>query len=72
VRPDREEITLPVLLSKREAAARYNISLRQVDYLLADGILPRVQLGRKLVRIPMAKAEQVMESLTTGGYRDLA
>ncbi|MEE4210110.1 MAG: helix-turn-helix domain-containing protein [Parvularcula sp.] len=57
----------PMLMTKREAAARYRVSLRQVTALIGDGVLPAVRLGRRCVRVPVAKADAVMNSLTTGG-----
>ena len=52
-----------VLMTRREAAQRYAISLRSLDTLIAEGVLPTVRLGRRMVRIPVVKADAVVEQL---------
>lgn len=59
--------TAPKLIKKREAAERYSVSLRQIDNLIRDGIMPTIKLGRRCIRIPVTQADAVLESLMTGG-----
>jgi excisionase family DNA binding protein len=57
----------PLLLTRREIALRYGISLRHLDYLIRDGIIPSVRLGKRCLRIPVEAADKVVRDLQTGG-----
>ena len=59
----------PLLLTREAAAARYSVSLRQIDAWIASGFLPCVRLARRLVRIPANLADQVMLSPVEGGQK---
>ena len=53
------------LLTKQQVAARFGgVSLRFVDELLARRALPKVKLGRKLVRIPGQAVEDYLAAHT--------
>lgn len=56
-----------VAMKRPEFAARWQISLRQLDLLIEAGICPRIKLGRRLVRIPVEKADAALMSYCTGG-----
>ena len=58
----------PLLVTREIAAKRYAISLRHLINLIDGGVIPVVRLGRA-VRIPVAKADRVIESLVTGGMK---
>jgi excisionase family DNA binding protein len=52
-------------LTKQQVAARFGgVSIRFVDELLARRILPKIKLGRKLVRIPSQAVEDYLASHT--------
>lgn len=57
----------PRYITRQNAAARYEVSIRHLDGLIRDGIIPAVRLGKRCLRIPVAKADAVVESLETGG-----
>lgn len=57
----------PRYITRQNAAARYEVSIRHLDGLICDGIIPAVRLGKRCLRIPVAKADAVVESLETGG-----
>ena len=52
------------MLTIDEAADRLNVKARYIRYLIAEGRIDIVKIGR-LVRIP----EQTIEDLVTVGYR---
>ena len=54
-------------MTRDQAAKRYAVSLRQIASMLAGGVLPRVKLGRKCIRIPIQEADTTMRRLVTGG-----
>lgn len=62
--------TDPLLIDRRAAAVRYSLSLRTVDTLLTDGILPRVKLSKRCTRIPVAEADAMIMNLKTGGLKN--
>lgn len=55
-----------LLTSRRDYARRIGVSLRQLDYLVADGIIPVVRLGRRCVRIPVEQADAAILKNSTG------
>jgi hypothetical protein len=56
-------------LTRKEAAVRYSVSLRQIDSMLANGVLPKISLGRRCIRIPIRAADEVINSHITGGHQ---
>ena len=52
--------------SRREAADALGISLRMLDYLLADGKIRGRRLGRRVL-IPRAEVEQFLSGSGVGG-----
>lgn len=62
------EATAPHLITRETAAKRYAISLRHLDDLIAEGVIPATRLGRS-VRIPVSQADRAIEALTVGGVR---
>jgi excisionase family DNA binding protein len=62
---DFDATTMPSrMLTVVEAAERLNVKERYIRYLIAEGRIDIVKIGR-LVRIP----EQVIENLVAVGYR---
>jgi excisionase family DNA binding protein len=59
----------PIYMSKAQACKRYGFCLRYISMLIEQGIIPSVKLGRRCIRIPIAKADEALESLTTGGIK---
>ncbi len=53
--PERPQ--LPPMYSIAETAEALGVSTNTVDRLLSEGILPRVKIGRRLTRIPLAAIE---------------
>lgn len=51
---------LAVIANKREYAARWGVSSRTVSNLLATG-LPHCSISSRMVRIPIAEADQWMK-----------
>ena len=65
--PPMSKLPAPLqpLLTKQEVAARFGgVSIRFVDELLARRILPKIKLGRKLVRIPSQAVENYLAAHT--------
>ena len=60
----------PVYATRAQIAERYSISKRHLDYLIRDGVIPSVRLGKRCLRIPIAKADAYLESLQTGGMKN--
>jgi hypothetical protein len=56
----------PVYATRAQMAARYSISPRHLDYLIKDGIIPSVRLGKRCLRIPVSEADAYVKSLQTG------
>ena len=59
----------PVVLTRREAAQRYRMSLRQLDNLLRADVLPQLRIGRS-VRIPVQQADEAILSFAVGRAAD--
>lgn len=53
---------LPVLMSRRQAAAQLGLCTRSIDWLISTGKLAHVRIGRR-VQIPTA---QLLEFAATG------
>ena len=60
----------PIYATRAQIAERYAISKRHLDYLIRDGVIPSVRLGKRCLRIPIAKADAYLESLQTGGMKN--
>lgn len=52
-----------ILLTRAECARRYSMSIRSVDYLIQNGVIPKITIGEKFVRIPLREADKKMLSL---------
>jgi excisionase family DNA binding protein len=48
---------LPINLSRKDAAQRLGISLRTLDYIITNGLLPVRKIGRRTL-IPVRSLEQ--------------
>ena len=59
----------PIYATRAQIAERYSISKRHLDYLIKDGVIPSVRLGKRCLRIPIAQADAYLESLQTGGIK---
>ena len=59
----------PVYATRAQMAARYSISPRYLDYLIKDGIIPSVRLGKRCIRIPVSQADAYLKSLQIGGNK---
>ena len=53
------------LLTKREVAALLKVSTRTVENLTSRGILPKINLGTKMVRYPLDGINRVLQAYTT-------
>lgn len=62
-----KEAHIPLYATRAQIAARYSISPRHLDYLIKDGIIPSVRLGKRCLRIPISEADSYVKSLQTGG-----
>lgn len=60
---------LPKYINRAQAAKRYGVSIRKLDYLIEDGIIPAARLGKRCLRIPVHRADEVIARLVTGGAR---
>lgn len=58
-----------LLITRRDACARYALSLRTVDSLLSDGVLPAVRLSARCIRIPREQADAALMKFKTGGVK---
>ena len=47
-----------VLMTRKEAATRYSLSVPQVDRFIVEGVLPSIKFGRRCLRIPVKLADQ--------------
>jgi hypothetical protein len=65
--PQPQAETQVVAMRKPDFAKRWSISLRALDSLIADSIVPTIKLGRRLVRIPVEAADAALMAYTTGG-----
>ena len=61
-----KEAHSPLYATRAQIAARYSISPRHLDYLIKDGIIPSVRLGKRCIRIPVREADAYVKSLQTG------
>ena len=61
--------TTPFVLTRREAAQRYRMSLRQLDSLLRADVIPQLRIGRS-VRIPVQQADEAILSFAVGRAAD--
>ncbi len=57
----------PLFLTRHDAVARYRLSLRTIDTLIAEGVLPSVRLSARCLRIPREQADAKLLSYQTGG-----
>ena len=62
-----ETETQAIAITRNDFAKRWSMSLRALDNLTADGIVPTIKLGRRLVRIPVEAADAALMAYTTGG-----
>lgn len=58
-----------LFITRHDAATRYALSLRTVDSLLSDGVLPAVRLSARCIRIPREQADEALMKFKTGGFR---
>lgn len=61
-----------IYATREQIAVRYAISKRKLDYLIKDGLIPSVRLGKRCLRIPIAKADACIESIQTGGIKSIS
>ena len=71
VKHDTSKGTVPIYATRDQIAERYVISKRKLDYLIQEGVIPSVRLGKRCLRIPIAQADACLESLQTGGLKSL-
>jgi excisionase family DNA binding protein len=57
------------LLTIKEVADRMNISIRSAQALVRCGILPRIKIGHRLVRVPEAAINQMIKHADPIGQR---
>ncbi len=50
-------------VSRKEAAARFGISIRKLDYLIEAKIIPAARFGPRCLRINLEKADAAVEAL---------
>lgn len=53
-------------MTRKDAAARYGVSLRHFDKLMTAGVIPHVHLGKRCIRIPIEKADAAIDALMIG------
>ena len=56
--------TLSNLLTVDQTSTRFNIPKRTVYRLLQDGVLPKIVLNQRTIRIPAEEAGAVLHELT--------
>ena len=56
-----------ILMTIAEAGTRYGLCRRTVVDLIDKGILPRIKLGHRTVRIPIEEADAALWGLKSGG-----
>lgn len=56
-----------ILITKKQAADRYSISLRFLSELIDAGVIPSIRLARKCVRVPVDAADKAIMHYRTGG-----
>lgn len=56
----RDDDGVTEMLSRKHFAKRMDVSLRQVDNWLRDGVIPHFKFGRKCVRIPIKPADEAL------------
>ena len=54
-------------MSINEAAARYGLCRRTVVDLIDKGIIPRIKLGHRTIRIPIEESDAALWGLKSGG-----
>ncbi len=59
----------PVYATRAQIAARYSISARHLDYLIKEGIIPSIRLGKRCIRIPVSQSDAYLKSLQIGGNK---
>lgn len=55
------------LVTRNDAAEFLNVSLRQVDRLIADGSLPAVRIGERSIRIRQSALDALLVPVIHGG-----
>ena len=56
-----------VYATREQMADRYAVSVRQIDQWKADGVLPFMRGGRKLIRFPVERCDEIVARLVVGG-----
>jgi len=46
-----------VLLTRPEAAQRYRVGVRTIDRWLQTGVLPKIQMGPRCIRLPRQRCD---------------
>ncbi|MGE9296336.1 MAG: hypothetical protein ACQKBV_08645 [Puniceicoccales bacterium] len=64
-----EETKNKRFVTKRTFAEAGEFSLRYVDQLVDDGVVPSIKLGRRCVRIPVPEAWNALMTYKTGGSK---
>lgn len=59
----------PLFLTRHDAVNRYRLSLRTIDTMLAEGVLPSVRLSARCLRIPRQEADDKLLSYKVGGVK---
>ena len=60
-----------VLVNKKEIAKRYGISLRKIDYLREQQVLPWYELPPRCIRFKPSECDAAMARYRRGGANDL-
>lgn len=55
------------LVTRNDAAGYLNVSLRQVDRLIADGSLPALRVGERSIRIRRSALDALLVPVVSGG-----
>lgn len=58
-----------MLVDRPTAAKRYGVSLRYLDMMINDGVIPSIKLARRCVRIPVAEADKSIMRFKAGGAK---
>jgi excisionase family DNA binding protein len=55
------ELGEPKFATRVELATRYRVGLRTLDRWLSEGRLPKVRLGKRCVRLPIAECDAALQ-----------
>ena len=58
-----------LLMTRHAYAERTAFSLRKLDTLIAEGVIPAIKFSKRCVRVPVKEADKALLDLVIGGAK---